>query len=212
MALCKYFASSVIRSHLRSFDKAPTTRGLTTSGPKRLPLEVMVSQSDNLMANMALEEWIKRSSTHRQHKNLLLLSSNTLKQGKTIHALFYSEEGAHNMSGDQLVQQANLVFSSLPKDTAMTDLPVVHVGEEEGNLLISLPLDHLTDTDVNHTLQSIADTFIDQGPDFDLSRLSLVRPDGGWFPGIQDIQKDVEASFKEIEAMRQDKITSNRLK
>jgi len=209
MALCKFFASTVIRSHIRSLNKAPERRGLATSGSQRLPLEVMVSQSDNLMANMALEEWIKRSATHRQHKNLLLLSSNSLKQGKTIHALFYSEEGAANMSGDQLVQQANLVFSSLPKDTAMTELPVVHVGEEEGNVLISLPLDDLTDRDVNHTLQSIADTFIEQGTNYDLSRLSLVRPDGGWFPGIQDIQKDVEASFKEIEAMRQDRKTSS---
>ena len=29
-----------------------------------------------------------------------------------------------------------------------------------------------------------------------LFRISLVRPDGGWFPGIQDIQKDIEYNIK----------------
>ena len=36
-------------------------------------------------------------------------------------------------------------------------------------------------------------------------RLSLVRPDGGWFPGIQEIQEDLELNLAEIEAIQADK-------
>jgi hypothetical protein len=168
----------------------------------------MVSQSNDLVANMALEEWIKRSNTHR-NSNLLLLSINALKQGTSIHALFYGEESGPRQCMDELKEQANLVFRSLPKDTALTELPVVRVAEEERNLLISLPVHDMDDMAVKTTLQCIADTFIQKGGgtagEYELSKLSLVRPDGGWFPGIQHIQKDLEESLKEIEAMRSDK-------
>merc|ERR1719222_741498 len=104
---------------------------------------------------------------------------------------------------DQLIEQANLVFSNLPKDTAMTELPVVRVAEEDNNnLLISLPVYDMEEKAVNTTLQCIVDSFIQcncgggndspSAAEYEVSRLSLVRPDGGWFPGIQDIQKDLE--------------------
>jgi len=181
------------------------TRGFSSSARRASPLQVMVSQSNDLVANMALEEWIKRSDTHR-HSNLLLLSINALKQGKSIHALFYGEESGSIPCMDQLKEQANLVFSSLPSNTALTELPVVRVAEEERNLLISLPVHDMEETAVKTTLQCIADTFVKNGGgtagEYELSKLSLVRPDGGWFPGIQEIQKDLEDSLKEIEAIK----------
>jgi len=198
------------------------SRGLATSTLNRSPLQVMVSQSNDLVANMALEEWIKRSSTHRRHSNLLLLSSNALKQGKSIHAHFYPEESGSRKGMDQLIEQANLVFSSLPKDTAMTELPVVRVAEEDNNnLLISLPVYDMEEKAVNTTLQCIVDSFIQcncvgsndspSAAEYELSRLSLVRPDGGWFPGIQDIQKDLEQSLREVEAIKSDKTSDKKI-
>eukprot|EP00088_Acartia_fossae_P033430 TRINITY_DN3421_c0_g1_i12.p1 TRINITY_DN3421_c0_g1~~TRINITY_DN3421_c0_g1_i12.p1 ORF type:complete len:216 (+),score=44.16 TRINITY_DN3421_c0_g1_i12:254-901(+) len=192
-------------------------RGLSTSHPKSISLQVLVSQSNDLVANVALEEWMKRCSTHRTNNLLLLLSSNTIVHNnyKSIHAFFSGEdERGKTLSTDQLAQQANLVFSALPKDTALVELPMVRVAAEENgkgnNLLISLPLDSHVDDDVlKTTLQCIANSFVQKcrGGDggYSLSRISLVRPDGGWFPGIQEIQRDVQLSLKEIEAIKLDK-------
>ena len=106
------------------------------------------------------------------------------------------------------------MFSSLPPDTALTELPVVRVAEEERNLLISLPVHDMDESAVKTTLQCIADTFVKNGGgtagEYELSKLSLVRPDGGWFPGIQEIQKDLEDSLKEIEAMKSNRIPTSK--
>jgi len=102
-------------------------------------------------------------------------------------------------------EQARLVFGSLPKDAVMTQLPVVTIGEDDKSVLISVPLESPKEGDVVCTLQTIADGVINQGEHTSTSRISLVRPDGGWFPGIQEIQADMEASLDEIAAIRKDK-------
>merc|ERR1712198_258599 len=107
--------------------------------------------------------------------------------------------------GAQLMEQANLVFNCLPKNAPLRELPEVKVQDDEGSVLISVPLDNPEESAVQSTLQSIADNVVELGEEFENSRVSLVRPDKGWFPGIQDIQDDMEASLKEIEAIQKDK-------
>lgn len=36
-------------------------------------------------------------------------------------------------------------------------------------------------------------------------RLSLVRPDHGWFPGIEDIEKELEMNLAEIQSIQREK-------
>jgi len=162
-----------------------------------------VSQSNNLMANMALEEWLRRSDSYK-NKNLLLLSSNVVKTGRNIKAFFHREPGHPSPATErELIQQANLVLNCLPKNAMLVQLPEVRVEDEEGSVLISVPLENPEETAVQSTLQDIADYVVENGSD--TSRVSLVRPDKGWFPGIQDIQEDMEVSLKEILAIKSDK-------
>jgi len=188
------------------------SRSLATSANHQV--EVMVSQSNNLMANTALEEWIRRSTTLK-HRNLLLLSSNLINKGLSIKAFFKSNQSADTGS---LLEQADLVFTSLPRNASLVRLPEVRVEDGQHGISISLPMDN--EAAVTSTLQSIADNVIEKNieeEDYESSmvqstRISLVRPDGGWFPGLQDIQKDMELNIKEVELIRNCKIRGNHFK
>jgi len=154
---------------------------------------------------MALEEWI-RQNPPSQHRNLMLLSSNLVDTGRKIKAFFIREPGQPNDgSKAQLMEQANLVFNCLPKNASLSELPEVKVQDEEGSIFITVPLKNPEESAVQSTLQSIADNMVEMGDECENSRVSLVRPDKGWFPGIQDIQEDMETSFDEIQAIKKDK-------
>lgn len=191
----------------RSSGFSKIAKCFSTYASSRAPVEVMISQSTNFMANTALEEWVKRNATFKR-KNLLLLSSSCVNSGRNIKAFFLTEEGSAQTAVQvkhEHDQQAELVFGSLPKDAVMRQLPVVTVSEEDRSVLISVPLENPSEGDVVLTLQTIADSMVNTAPDTSTTRISLVRPDGGWFPGIQQIREDMEASLKEIAAIQKDK-------
>jgi len=183
---------------------------VSTSTVRGHQVEVMVSQSNNLMANTALEEWIRRSNSLK-HRNLVLLSSNLIHKGQSIKAFFRRNQSS-NAGFDvcELMQQADLVLSSLPRNASLVRLPEVRVEDGHNGISISVPLEEENEESITVTLQSIADNVMEkniecqdyQRSDIQSTRISLVRPDGGWFPGIQDIQKDIEYNIKEIEEIR----------
>lgn len=165
-----------------------------------------MSQSSNLVANMALEEWIRRNPP-AQHRNLVLLSSNFVEKGRKIKAFFMRESGqSQDGAENQLMEQANLIFNCLPKNAALSELPEVNVQDDKSSVVITVPLKNPEESAVQSTLQCIADNMVEQGgSEHEASRVSLVRPDKGWFPGIQDIQDDMETSLCEIQAIKRDK-------
>lgn len=175
----------------------------------------MVSQSNNLMANTALEEWIRRSNSLK-HRNLLLLSSNLIHKGQSIKAFFRRNQSSNTGYDDdlELLQQADLVLSSLPRNAPLVRLPEVRVEDGHNGISISVPLEEDENQEfISGTLQSIADSVVEKNIQQEehrsvihATRISLVRPDKGWFPGIQDIQKDIEFNIKEIEEIRRSRL------
>jgi len=166
----------------------------------------MISQSNNFMANTALEEWVRRNADeyNRRNKNVVLLSSSCGNSGRrNIKAFFLGEAIGCDQVKQEQGEQARIVFGSLPKDAVLSQLPVVTVSADDRSVMVSTTLDNPTDGDVVCTLQTIADNMITNNTA--TSRISLVRPDGGWFPGLQEIREDMETSLREIEAIRKDK-------
>jgi hypothetical protein len=166
-------------------------------------VEVMVSQSTNLLSNTALEEWMRRNMNCKK-KNLLLLSSSLSHKGRNIKACFLGEAGVRKD------MQANLVFSSIPRDAVLTQLPEVCLEDGEGSVRISLPLENTGERSALHTIQNIADSFIQNEKGEHQRggsgcRLSLVRPDRGWFPGIQEIEQELEMNLAEIQEIQRQK-------
>ncbi|XP_023331944.1 uncharacterized protein LOC111704054 [Eurytemora carolleeae] len=177
-------------------------RRATIISKRRYSVEVMVSQSSNLLSNTALEEWIRRNMNFKQ-KNLLLLSSSLSNKGRNIKACFLGEAGLRKDT------QANLVFQSIPRDAVLTQLPEICLEDGEGSIRVSVPLENNGETSALNTIQNIAEMFIrnERGEDEKGSgcRLSLVRPDHGWFPGIEDIEKELEMNLAEIQSIQREK-------
>lgn len=175
------------------------SRAFSSSSTVHRPIEVMVSQSVNQLANSALEAWLRRSKNFK-HRNVLFLSSSNSNKGRNIKACFLNEE--EETGGAQAA--ASLVLQSIPQDVALSELPEVVV--DEGSVRVSLPLDHPEEKSVRCTLQNIADRFTEtsaaQEDDKCSVRVSLVSPDRGWFPGIQEIQDDLETNLRELAAIR----------
>lgn len=183
------------------------SRGFSSTPANNVQVEVLVSQSSDRLANTALEEWIKRSASFK-HRNLLLLSSSLCEhggRGRNIKACFIHEaEFAGGAMAETMAEEANLVFASIPRDAALRQLPEVCVEAGEGHMMVSVPLEDPEESMVLCTLENIANNFImkSEGSRTHRRRLSLVRPDGGWFPGIQKIQEDLELNLAEIEAIQ----------
>jgi len=177
--------------------KASTTgtliRGFSSLVPRNQAFQVMVSQSKRLLENTALEEWIRRRDENddTNSRKILLLSANCTRSGSTIKAFV--------TGGEMMSVQTDLVLQSIPTNAALQDLPEVH--EEDDHVSISLPMQKGEDSLA--ILQNIANRFITQQGQH--SRLSLVRPERDWFPGIEEIQEDMQSALAEISAIRRSK-------
>jgi len=153
--------------------------------------EVMVSQTRDIMANTALEEWAGRN-VEKTNKSLLLLTNNiTRNRGVDIKATFFlgSEEQAN------MTDMETLVFTSLPEGLLMTAPPVTNVNnliEEGGQRCISVQLELVKEVKtkiVLTALEQIGQRFLGERS---IKRINLVRPDNEWFPGIGEMKAEIE--------------------
>lgn len=167
------------------------------SAPAALPVrEVMVSQSRDLARNVALEDWAVRN-INLDVKNILILTNNLSlsPQKETIldvKATLLDPNVIENAAAFE-----DLVLSSLPPSLMLAALPEVSQQLEPlavaHTVRLVLPAETKT-KEVLGALHRIAGAFLkDQGG---LQRMSLVRPDDGWFPGLEDVQRELEVVMK----------------
>ena len=164
--------------------------------------EVMISQSRDLLSNTALEDWTAKNINLKE-KSVLILSNNiTLNSTAEIKATLI----------DQNTYWRTKEFNSLILSSISSDLPLAKIpdfNEFEGmlepfgtNYSIHLELTQDIETkDVLRTLEKIGWRFLNEDT-FEINyecptHLSLVRPDDGWFPGLETIRWDLETNMME---------------
>jgi len=160
--------------------------------------QVMVSQSENKWANQALEDWVCRNVDLRT-KNILILSKN--KGGSVVTPTITATFIGKDLDSKERYQEC-LVYASLPASLPLSALPLPPAQLESGCLSLSVQLELAEDVDdkvVMNALQKIGDNFLSHNPLVGSTpRMSLVRPDDGWFPGIGQIQSDLEAIVQQV--------------
>lgn len=158
--------------------------------------EVIVSQSRDLARNTALEDWAVRNIDLKT-KNLLILTNNlSLSPGQQtvldVRATLLDVDAAEKAADFE-----KLVFSALPPSFLLSALPEVGQQQEPGAVSHSVRLPLAPDTKAKEVLEAlniIARAFL--GDQRGLQRLSLVRPDDGWFPGLEEVRVELEGTMK----------------
>lgn len=164
--------------------------------------EVMISQSRDLLSNTALEAWTAKNINLKE-KSVLILSNNiTLNSTAEIKATLIDENTYWRAK-----EFNSLILSSISSDLPLAKIP--DFNEFEGmlepfgtNYSIHLELTQDIETkDVLRTLEKIGWRFLNEDT-FEINyecptHLSLVRPDDGWFPGLETIRWDLETNMME---------------
>jgi len=165
--------------------------------------EVMVSQTRDLLSNIALEDWTSRNVDSAKRSLLVLTNNITRARGVDIKATFFLPSKEESDVDASYLE--SLVLTSLPPDLLMNKPPLTttnHIVEEGEQRTISVTLDVVTEVKtktVLWTLETIGRKFLG---DTDLHRIKLVRPDDGWFPGLSDIRAELERTLLEVEKMK----------
>jgi len=170
--------------------------------------EVYVSQSRDLLSNVALEDWAAKN-VNLQAKTLLILSNNVTKSaGVDIKATLLDAKTFWKVRDFD-----KLVLSSLPSDLALKSIPDLDVnhdcldsGSKSYSLHLQLSEEVKTKT-VLQALETIGNNFLCQEADSEsknpeLGHISLVRPDDGWFPGLEEIRAELEAQFAQVKKLK----------
>lgn len=176
----------------------PLSRSYGSTGPACcMPLavrEVMVSQSRDLPRNMALEDWVVRK-IDLSTKNILVLTNNLSVCPRDLPVLDIRATLMDTAVIEKAAEFEELVLGSLPPSLGLAAIPELGRGRallEEGALTHTVRLQlHSTvkAKEVLEALHNIAKTFLkDQGQ----KRLSLVRPDDGWFEGLEPVRSDLD--------------------
>jgi len=164
--------------------------------------EVMISQSRDLLSNTALEDWTAKNINLKE-KSVLILSNNiTLNSTAEIKATLIDENTYWRTK-----EFNSLIHSSISSELPLAKIP--DFNEFEGmlepygtNYSIHLELTKDIETkDVLRTLEKIGWRFLNEDT-FEINyecptHLSLVRPDDGWFPGLETIRWDLETNMME---------------
>ena len=188
----------------RSFSGVPRSfSGVPRSFSTKARKEVMISQSRDVLSNTALEDWAARNLNLKE-KSVLILSNNiTLNRTVEIKATLVDE----NISW-RTEEFTSLILSAI----SSSDLPLAKIPDfkqcdgtcEPLGTSVSIHLELTQDVEtrvVLRALEKIGWRFL-RGDTFEASfdcptHLSLVRPDDGWFPGLENIRRDLEENTVE---------------
>jgi len=161
--------------------------------------EVMVSQSRDLARNIALEDWTVRNTDLTSRHIVILTNNLTMSPLEAttvdIKATLLCQDVTANA-----VEFESMVLSSLPRTLALSSIPDLdrsHTFLSPGCVShsVRLPLPQsVSAREVLTAIQSIAKTFLKEEGQ---RRMSLVRPDDGWFPGIEKIRADLADTIQQ---------------
>ena len=189
---------------MKSLKMMLVTRSLST----RVRREVMISQSRDLLSNTALEDWAVKN-INLAEKSVMILSNNITRTPATATAAV--EVKATLVDGGAFWRAEEfdrLVLASLPPDLALARLPDLETARRSleptatsYSLHLELAAEVRTRT-VLATLERLGWGFL-RGDQFEAAHdcpthLSLVRPDDGWFPGLEAIRSDLEMNFTRL--------------
>ena len=187
---------------VKSLKMMMVTRSLST----RVRREVLISQSRDLLSNTALEDWAVKN-INLAEKSVMILSNNITRTPATAAV----EIKATLVDGGAFWRAAEfdrLVLTSLPPDLALARLPDLETARRSleptatsYSLHLELAAEVRTRT-VLATLERLGWGFL-RGDQFEAAHdcpthLSLVRPDDGWFPGLEAIRSDLEMNFTRL--------------
>jgi len=156
--------------------------------------EVMVSQSRDLARNTALEDWAVRNLDIKA-KNVLILTNNLSLSPTNATVLDIKATLIESNVAEKAAEFEELVLSSLPPSLLLSALPDLERGRallEPDALSYTVRLQLHTEVkakDVLNTMNAISRNFL---KDENLMRLSLVRPDDGWFQGLESVRAELE--------------------
>jgi hypothetical protein len=187
------FAAKIVRTQAvsctRNYGRTPV------SNPLR---EVLVSQSRDLARNTALEDWAVRN-IDLGAKNLLVLTNNLSKSPLDITTVDIKATLLCSDATDKAAEFEELVLSALPPSLPLTALPDLERGR---SLLTAGAVGHSVRLELGQdvaaktvltALNSIAKAFLQEQQG--VRRISLVRPDDGWFSGIEAIRTEVAGTI-----------------
>lgn len=171
-----------------------------------------------MLSNVALEDWAVQN-TNLYEKTVLILSNNVCTNSNIdIKATLISANTLWKVEDFD-----SLVLSSLPPDLPLESIPNLEVnhecldgGSQSYSLKLSLSQEVKTRS-VLQALQTIGDRFLNDENMGDkrnqeLDHIQLVRPDDGWFPGLQKIKAEIEENMKMVEKIKTSKLRLNKQK
>jgi len=193
---------------LKSVARLASRSMFTANSPHLAPQrEVFVSQTRDLLSNIALEDWASKNVDIAQRSLLILTNNITREAGVDIKVTFLAPQD----DTDYTNYLEELVFTSLSPDLLMKRPPLTTnlAGEMRGQRTISVQLELVKEEvktkTVLKTLETIGKRFLADSTEQDfrtMSRLNLVRPDDGWFPGLAKIREELEQTVIEVERMK----------
>jgi len=181
-------STSQALAQCRSYCRTPT------SSPKK---EVFVSQSRDLARNIALEDWTVRN-TDLSSKNILILTNNLSKSPLDTTVIDIKATLLCDDANDNAEAFERMVLSSLPTSLPLLSIPNIDRGRD---LLLPGAMAHSVRMEIGQdvpaktvltALHNIAKTFLGEQ---ELGKLSLVRPDNGWFPGIESLRIELDQAM-----------------
>jgi len=191
-------------SRLPSLICQASTRHASSFAKKK----VFVSQSRDLLSNIALEDWAVKNMDFKD-QSLLVLSNNLTKTpGVDIKATLLDSEVFWKIEDFN-----KLVLSSLPPDLPLESIPDLEACVEQidsGSQAYSLQLKLSPDVKtkiVLKALETIGNNFLgkDEAAEpkkNELARINLVRPDDGWFPGLENVRVELEERLVQVDKMK----------
>ena len=187
---------------VKSLKMMMVTRSLST----RVRREVMISQSRDLLSNTALEDWAVKN-INLAEKSVMILSNNITRTPATA-AVEVKATLVDSGAFWRAAEFDRLVLASLPPDLALARLPDLETARRSleptatsYSLHLELAAEVRTRT-VLATLERLGWGFL-RGDQFEAAHdcpthLSLVRPDDGWFPGLEAIRSDLEMNLTRL--------------